>query len=88
VFTQKKGSNMDGQRVGAYLRKLRQERGISAAAVAAALGTGERVVYRIEGGEGRTMADTLLRYAALVGADANRIMQMYADECTCEGAAA
>jgi hypothetical protein len=52
------------------------------------LGVGESTIYRVEGGRSETRAGLLLRYAALVGADANRIMQMYADECTCEGAAA
>jgi predicted transcriptional regulator len=74
--------------VGDYLRARREERGLSPGQAAVQLGVGESTIYRVEGGRSETRAGLLLRYAALVGADANRIMQMYADECTCEGAAA
>jgi transcriptional regulator with XRE-family HTH domain len=65
--------------IGAYLRALREQRGLSRAAVAAALNTGERVIYRIEGGEGDTRSSLLLRYAALVGASGDDLLRPFAE---------
>jgi transcriptional regulator with XRE-family HTH domain len=64
---------------GLYLRKLRQERGLSAAQVAAALGTGESTIYRVERGGGCT-ARLLLRYIGLLGGDVQRLMEFQQEE--------
>jgi transcriptional regulator with XRE-family HTH domain len=66
--------------IGAYLREHREARGLSATQVAAALGTGESVVYRIERGRGETRAGLLMRYGALVGASGDELMRLYTQE--------
>lgn len=73
--------------VGDYLRRLRIERGLSAAQVAGTLGVGEASIYRIEGGRGDTRAGLLMRYGALVGASGDDLMALYSGkgvQCGCE----
>jgi transcriptional regulator with XRE-family HTH domain len=65
------------ERIGKYLKSCREARGLSAAAVAAALGTGESTVYRIERGRD-TMAALLLAYAGLVGASGDELVRLAA----------
>jgi transcriptional regulator with XRE-family HTH domain len=68
------------EQVGAYLRSQREQRGLSAVQCAAALGVGETSIYRIESGRVEPRASLLLRYAALVGASGDRLMELFTAE--------
>jgi transcriptional regulator with XRE-family HTH domain len=64
--------------IGGLFRRLRIEKGLSPAQVAAHLGTSERVVYLIESGQSDTAASRMLRYAALVGASGDYLVGLFA----------
>jgi transcriptional regulator with XRE-family HTH domain len=66
------------QRLGAYLRGLREQHSLSAAQCAAALGVGEASIYRIEAGRIDTRVSLLLGYAALVGASGDYLVGLFA----------
>lgn len=66
--------------LGAYLRRLREQRGLSAAQCAGSLGTYEATIYRIEAGQSDTRVSLLMRYAALVGASGDRLMELFTAE--------
>lgn len=66
--------------VGAYLRDHREQRGLSVTQVAAALGTSEGAIRRIESGRGQSRAGVLLQFGALVGASGDELMRLYTHE--------
>jgi transcriptional regulator with XRE-family HTH domain len=68
------------QAVGAYLRKLREERGLNRAHVAAALNTSESQVYATETGKRNASAAFVFGFAVLVGASGDRLMELFTTE--------
>ncbi len=71
---------MSTQRAGAYLRELREARGLSLATVGRRLQTSKSQVDRIERGAGETRTSLMLRYARLVGANTSKLAALLLGE--------
>jgi transcriptional regulator with XRE-family HTH domain len=63
----------------AYLRSLREQKGLSTAECAGALRTYEATIYRIENGQTDVRSSLMLRYAALVGASGDELLRPFAE---------
>lgn len=68
------------QYVGARLQKLRQQEGISAAALAEAIGTTQQQISRYENGQNKLGAAQLYRMSHYLGTSMSWFFQDYEDE--------
>jgi transcriptional regulator with XRE-family HTH domain len=71
---------MGTQSAGAYLRSLREKRGLSLEEVGRALQTSKSQVQRIERGQGETRTTLFLGYARLVGANVRHAIGLLFDD--------
>jgi transcriptional regulator with XRE-family HTH domain len=71
---------MKGELLGRKLRRLRKERKLSPAEVAARSGVDPQDLARIERGEARVGLETLFRLLAAFEVDANELESLVADE--------
>jgi transcriptional regulator with XRE-family HTH domain len=67
---------MNMEAAGAYLRVLRDARGLTQGDIADQLGVSLKTVQRIEGGEGRTLATTLAAFIDIVRGSPQQVQQL------------
>lgn len=71
---------MTARTAGAYLQRLREEKRISRAKAAAALGTSESQIERIDYGSSRVNGELLLGYIRYLGANLRHVMHLMLDD--------
>lgn len=75
-------SRMSLAAAGAYLKALRENRGLSQAEIAAAVGSSERTVIRWEKGDSQPDASELMQFVNMVKGSIEQLYRLFLDDST------